>query len=204
MVEVMRLSSEPCRRDRGAALLEEYFRLPDAWGGRPPAQLPRPHRSLVTGYPGGAVPPDGDVLLAFHCRVVVGQVLIVRHSSEIARLERMYVVERARGHGVGKSLLSYAVELARLLRYDTVVLDVIAERVAALQLYERFGLAPVEPYADYGRPMGFLADGRHPLSPQPRSSASTTIRSGPGSERIRDLRSGAEPDCGSRSRYDRA
>jgi GNAT superfamily N-acetyltransferase len=87
---------------------------------------------------------------------VTGQVLVVRHDDHAARLERMYVVEEFQRQGVASQLLDAAVAHARVLGYCRVVLDVLAERSVAMRLYEVHGFAPIEPYADYGRPMVFL------------------------------------------------
>jgi GNAT superfamily N-acetyltransferase len=145
------------------ALLDEYLRLPDAWDGHPPADLPEPHRSLVARFPGAASPPTGEVLLVETNGAIIGQVLIVRHRPEVARLERMYVIEQARREGVGSLLIEHALQVACSIGYLQVVLDVIAERAGARRLYERFGFSPVEPYADHGRPMVFLGRSTEPL-----------------------------------------
>lgn len=68
----------------------------------------------------------------------------------------MYVIERARRQGVASLLIDDAFQKAHSLGYTSVVLDLIAERTGALRFYEHHGFAPVEPYADYGRPMTFL------------------------------------------------
>ena len=146
----------PTRRDAGIALPDEYFRLPDAWNGDPPAELPSAHRALIDGFPGDASPPDGDVLLAEIDGAVGAQVLVVRHDSTTARLERMYVIERARRQGAASLLIESALQGAQSLGYARVVLDVIAKRIIARGLFENRGFAPVDPYADYGRPMSYL------------------------------------------------
>lgn len=94
--------------------------------------------------------------MALSADSVVGQVLLVRHDEQAARLERMYVVEDHQRQGVASELLVTALAEAHALGYRRVVLDVIAERVGAIGLYMRHGFAPIEPYADHGRPMVFL------------------------------------------------
>jgi GNAT superfamily N-acetyltransferase len=155
-VRAVRLSEVPKWRDVGVALLEEYLRLPDAWQGDVPDVLPGIYQAVVDGYPGEATPPGGDALLVEVADDVVAQVLLVPHTRGVGRFERMCVVERARGQGVGGFLIEKGLGLARSLGYRRVVLDVIAERDAALRLYGRYGFTPISAYADYGRPMVFL------------------------------------------------
>lgn len=155
-VRVVRLSENPALRPVGSALVQDYLRLPDAWGGHTPDLLPASHQAVIDGYPGEARPPRGDALIAEAAGTVAGQVLVGPHDADAAKLERMYVVEQARGQGLGALLLHEALELAKSLAYRRVVLDVMPERLSAITLYESFGFAPIEPYADYGCPMAFL------------------------------------------------
>lgn len=57
------LSAAPQLLAAVADLVEEYIRLPDAWGdhGGPPDQLPSPFREEIAGLPGRARRPTGDV-----------------------------------------------------------------------------------------------------------------------------------------------
>jgi putative acetyltransferase len=82
--------------------------------------------------------------------------LLIGHDQVSARLERIYVLDGKQGRGVGGKLLRRALQRAGSLGYRRVVLDVIAERAAAIRLYERLGFEPITPYTDYGRPMVFL------------------------------------------------
>ena len=68
----------------------------------------------------------------------------------------MYVIERARRQGAASLLIESALQGAQSLGYTRVVLDVIAKRIIARGLFENRGFAPVDPYADYGRPMSYL------------------------------------------------
>lgn len=67
----------------------------------------------------------------------------------------MYVVERAHRQEVGAFLAKKALDLAQL-GSRRVVLDVIAERGAALGLHVRHGFMPISAYTDTGGPMVFL------------------------------------------------
>ena len=168
-VRVRRLSEAPALREHGVTLVDAYLRLPDAWEGAAPDALPPVLQQVVAGYPGRAVPPAGEVLVAEVDAMAVGQVLLVPHEPGGARLERMYVVEGQRGRGLGRLLLEDALAVAASLGHRRVVLDVMPERTGAFRLYRRQGFTPIEPYAENHRPMRFL--GRD-LAPPPGRSLS--------------------------------
>jgi len=155
VVRVAKLSAEPALVDQARRLLDDYLRLPDAWPGPVPEELPEPLRAILDAFPGAARPPTGDVLVAIG-EHPVGAVHVVRHDPATARLERMFVREDARRCGVGRELLSAAVGAARSLGYHRLVLDVIAERADATNLYLQHGFTTIAAYADYARPMTFL------------------------------------------------
>ena len=152
----MLLSSVPEYRSASVELLERYLHLPDAWPHGVPAELPDVLSNQLADFPGPARPPTGEVVLAHLAGQVVGQVLVLPHDDDTARLERMYVIDSFQRNGIGTHLLHHALDLARSLGYRRIVLDVIAERPHAVHLYETIGFRPIEPYADHGRPMSFL------------------------------------------------
>jgi GNAT superfamily N-acetyltransferase len=155
-IDIALLSRSPAHAPDAVALLERYLRLPEPWPRGVPAVLPRAFRASLSSFPGEARPPGGEVFLAVLDNIVIGQVLLVRHDDRAARLERMYVVEGFQRQGVASELLDAALAHARVLGYRRVVLDVLAERSGAIHLYRANGFGPIEPYADYGRPMLFL------------------------------------------------
>lgn len=156
VVEVARLSEQPALTTAAPGLLDDYLRLPDAWAAPVPMELPLAFRRLLEKLPGEAAPPEGDVLVAVE-DVPVGAVHVVRHSHEAARLERMNVRASARRRGVGDAMLTAAVPMAAEAGYSQLVLDVMAEREAAIRWYRRRGFGAIPPYQDYRRPMISLA-----------------------------------------------
>jgi len=111
-VRVRRLSEVPSLRPDGVALVDGYLRLADAWGGEVPDVLPPVLQRVVAGFPGDALPPEGEVLVAEVDGAPVGQVLLVPHSPGVGRLERMYIVEPRRRQGLGQLLLEEALAVA--------------------------------------------------------------------------------------------
>lgn len=125
---VLRLSENRALRSTGCALVEDYLRLADAWGGDTPAVLPAAHQAIVDGCPGDASPPGGDALIAATADAVLGQVLVVPHSVDVGKVERLYVMQAARRRGLGTALLSTALDLANSLGYRSVVPNVMPRR----------------------------------------------------------------------------
>ncbi|MDQ3146021.1 MAG: GNAT family N-acetyltransferase [Actinomycetota bacterium] len=112
VMRVRRLSEVPSLRPDGVALVDGYLRLADAWGGEVPDVLPPVLQRVVAGFPGDALPPEGEVLVAEVDGAPVGQVLLVPHSPGVGRLERMYIVEPRRRQGLGQLLLEEALAVA--------------------------------------------------------------------------------------------
>jgi ribosomal protein S18 acetylase RimI-like enzyme len=74
----------------------------------------------------------GHAQLAFHTRAGTKN----RHKCE---LWWVYVLPQSRGRGLAKTLTSLALNLARKLDYEAVLLTVAAHNHAAITLYEQLG-----------------------------------------------------------------
>jgi ribosomal protein S18 acetylase RimI-like enzyme len=140
------VSSTPTHLPVVRELVEEYIRLPDAWARSdgPPRQLPPPFADELARLPQPAVPPHGDIAVAVDDRrerFAVG--LLVPHDDAEAEIKRIYVRPGHRRHGVGTALTNVLVSVARELGYRSVVLDVMASRHGAVDLYERVGFVPI-------------------------------------------------------------
>ena len=106
-------------------------------------------------YPGPAPaelePPRGLLLVAFagDDPVACGAVRVI--GPGVAEIKRMYVAPRARGHGLGRTLLGELERAAVELGCRTVRLDTMAQMAEAGALYRSAGY---EPIADYdGNPL---------------------------------------------------
>ena len=93
------------------------------------------------------VAPGGQVYLAAAGDHIVGCVALIRLTESIFELSKMAVSPEARGQGVGRKLLQYVLEQARLLRAQTLVLGSSTQLQNAVHLYESFGFRHV-PAAD--------------------------------------------------------
>jgi len=90
-----------------------------------------------------------------HYVAVAGDGLGVIAMSEVAgtaELLRVIVSPEARGHGLGRSLVSHGLEWAQHFGAAKVFLEVSADNCAAIKLYESSGFAPVNRRADYYGP----------------------------------------------------
>ena len=92
-------------------------------------------------------PPNGGLLLIKHTDgSYMGCVAIRKIDETAAELKRMFIKPEAQGKGLGRLLLNRALDLARLLHYEKVLLDTMPFMESAIQLYKKMGFYEVEPY----------------------------------------------------------
>jgi GNAT superfamily N-acetyltransferase len=75
---------------------------------------------------------------------IVGSVLLVNQSEEVAKLRLLYVHEAARGQGLGKRLVNECIEFAKAQRYQTLVLWTNDVLITARHIYETAGFVMVD------------------------------------------------------------
>ena len=96
-------------------------------------------------------PPGGECLLAVLDGDPVGIVMCKRFDETTCEMNRMFVAERARGHGVGRALCRRLIVRARELGYETMMLTALDRHREALRLYESLGFVRDEGWqSDYG------------------------------------------------------
>jgi len=74
---------------------------------------------------------------------LLGTYGLFRLDSETCELRKMYFVPEIRGLGLGRRVLGRAVDHARRLGYQRIVLETISVLKDAIRLYTRFGFAPI-------------------------------------------------------------
>ncbi|HEY7633576.1 MAG TPA: GNAT family N-acetyltransferase [Thermoleophilaceae bacterium] len=97
-------------------------------------------------------PDAGRVWIAEDEDGIAGCIAVTRSSETHGMLHWFLVAERARGQGLGRRLLSEAIEYARE-RFDTVGLETFSELTTAGHLYRSVGfrLRDSTPQAEWGR-----------------------------------------------------
>lgn len=91
-------------------------------------------------------PPRGCLLLARASEEFIGVVALRAHTDTTSELKRLYVKERYRRVGAGRSLAQAALVRARELGYAAVVLDTLESMTEARRLYTSLGFRPTDAY----------------------------------------------------------
>lgn len=109
-------------------------------------------------------PPTGAALLVCDdAGVAVGFVGVRRFDRGDAELKRMYVAPAARGAGLGRALAEAAVESARALGYERLLLDTVDSMASAMSIYAALGFTAIPPYRHNPLPGArYLALDLHP------------------------------------------
>jgi GNAT superfamily N-acetyltransferase len=134
-----------------ARLLDDYRRWLDAAMGLDLAAAQPSAGGEFGDLAGFYRPPDGVLVLAWLDSRPVGMVGVHRYAGPIGELKRMYAVPAARGRGVGRALLSAAVDAGTALGFDELWLQTEPGTMAAAhRLYREAGFVDIPPYHDLG------------------------------------------------------
>jgi GNAT superfamily N-acetyltransferase len=94
----------------------------------------------------------GKIFFALLEEKVVGTCALLKIDEKIYELAKMAVDKNARGKKIGQKLCEAAIEKARRLGAETVVLESNTILIPAINLYKKLGFIPVEKFkSDYKR-----------------------------------------------------
>src|ERR1041385_8708765 len=90
--------------------------------------------------------------IAEHAGAILGAVMLVKSSDEVAKLRLLYLEPEARGLGLGRRLVSECLTFAQQAGYRKVTLWTQSSLAAARHIYESFGFQLIESrvHADFG------------------------------------------------------
>ncbi len=100
----------------------------------------------LAALPGEYGPPLGRLLLGVLDGEAVACVGLRPFAERDCELKRLYVRPPGRGAGVGRRLTVAAIDAARGLGYDRMLLDTLPSMTAARALYRSLGFEEIEPY----------------------------------------------------------
>jgi len=99
--------------------------------------------------PGKYAEPDGRILLAFINNDLIGGVAMRPLEEEgVCEMKRLFVREKWRGQGVGRSLTWQILNMAKGVGYKKMRLDTEKSLDIAIKLYQTFGFSEIDQYYD--------------------------------------------------------
>ncbi len=136
---------------RSAADLEATLQLFNAYASSLEVDLSYQNFATeLATLPGKYAPPAGEILLA---RDSHGDLLGCVGLRPIApegccEMKRLYVSPKARGLGLGKTLIDAIIAEAVRIGYGEMRLDTLPTMTEAIVLYKKAGFVPIDPYYD--------------------------------------------------------
>lgn len=102
----------------------------------------------LAGLPGAYAPPRGRLLLATEDGPPVACVALRPKTDQAGEMKRLYVRPGHQGRGLGRQLAEQVIAEARVIGYNSLLLDTLPSMQAAIKLYESLGFVRREPYFD--------------------------------------------------------
>jgi carbonic anhydrase len=90
--------------------------------------------------------PTGGIILCKEKEKFIACVAIRKIDQETAELKRMYVQPDKQGTGIGKTILTHAIEMARAFGYQRIRLDTLDHMTPAINLYKHAGFRLIPAY----------------------------------------------------------
>ncbi|ACZ21960.1 acetyltransferase [Sanguibacter keddieii DSM 10542] len=140
--DVMTLTTVTIAPMDGAADARAFYDLNARWITQHFA-LEDSDLAVMTDPETAVVAAGGAVLVAREGERCIGCVALLPHAPGVAELAKMTVDPDHRGAGVGRALITAAIDRARSMGFDRLVLESNTALVAAVRLYESVGFRHV-------------------------------------------------------------
>lgn len=90
--------------------------------------------------------PTGCIILCYENEKPIGCVGLRQFAEGICEMKRLYLINEARGKGIGRVLAEEIVEKAKELGYQKMQLDTIETMKEAISLYKSMGFKKIPAY----------------------------------------------------------
>ncbi len=85
------------------------------------------------------------IVIDIHSHKIVGTFGLYSVNKDVCELRKMYLLKQARGKGIGKYMLNYAIEIAKEKKYKKIILETITPLKEAISLYKKTGFKEIMP-----------------------------------------------------------
>ena len=100
----------------------------------------------LSAFPSVYGPPNGLFLLVLCRGGLAGGVGLRILGHKVCEMKRLFVYDRFKSTGAGRSLCNALIRYARDMGYEKMRLDTLGRMKAAISLYESLGFREIEPY----------------------------------------------------------